>query len=1173
MKLRCLIVFLYALFLVTFFSIPLMARQVAMNKPRSTLEPSRNLSVRKIPKTLLNIISLDFENISLEKALKTVSEKGNFELIYIKNFIPVERRITLKLDNVPAIEALKKVLEQTSTDIAVSSGGQITLVPAKGPSNIVQPLISQQQTITTIKGKVIDEMTGHPLVGANVMILDFKVGAAADKDGNYSFTIPQRFMTAHAGHEEEIVCQFMGFHSKTKKITLSPGTITTRFALAIDVLELDALIVTGLGGTQVKEKLGVSIDKVESRAIVESDQSNVVAALRAKSPNVEVTQNTGDPGGSAYIKIRGASTIKMNTQPLFVVDGIPINNSTRVTNLTYAGPNAPNRASDLNVEDIASIEILKGATASAIYGSRAANGVILITTKSGRPGKVKIEYKTSYSWDKVNKMPPLQRKYGQGLNGIAIDNSYFSWGPKLDSSTPTYDHAWEIFETGHNFDNYISMSGGIDRTTFFISAGRLVQDGVLKGHSDYDKTTFRIKATQLISEKWKMTGSASYINTEANYVPMGEGYGSLSLLHNALVTPPDFNNQPYLDPASGLHRTYQYQNPTELRSTLRGNDNPFFVMNEGVNNSDAGRLIANLNVEFTPLDWLTISNILGSDFTSDDRLDVTPVGSTYPDGNMIRINFLEHEIENNLVATAQLDRWLTQVNKNITGTFMGGYNINRREFSVLKSNGSVLSVPDWWQLDNCLTVTVDEYESLRHIESYFGHLTLDLYDQLYLTGAIRNDGSSTFGVSKRRHWYPKGSTAWEFTKFTKIPHLNFGKLRFAYGVAGTEPEPYATSSGFEKGSLNEWSGSLSSTYMGYDGYFVSRTRGQENIMPERTEEFEIGTELSFLNSRIGLEYNYYQSETKDIIFQLPLALSTGYQFQLQNAAAIKNKGHELSINIQAVRTKKITWGIDLLWATNDNIVTDLGGAERLHLSGWSMQSAVEGEPVGVFWYTDYYRFGRGSKVGGVDIDNAYTSWKTGDLYIAEDGYPMKDSQHHKIGDPNPNWTGSIYTDITLFGNLRLSGLIDIKHGGDMYNGDKNALTYAGVHKDTEVDRYVANKVFEGAGPGAGKKVVLNGPYRWQGGGWFFPLSDWVEPAGFVKLREISIAYTFDHDFIKKLGLSHIDVRFSGRNLKTWTDYPGIDPDVNHWGNSNIRGTNYRDNPQTKSYVLTLRYHY
>lgn len=1024
-----------------------------------------------------------------------------------------------------------------------------------------------------IKGKVVEEGTGLPLIGTNISLVGTTLGAASDREGAFAIRgVPPGTYT--------ILVRFMGYKSVSKEIVVSASQeVTADFELKVDVLKLDEIVVTGMGGTQIKEKLGVTISKVDAEELIESDENNIVAAMSGKIANVEITSFSGEPGATKFIRIRGQNTISGNTEPLFVIDGIPVDNSTR--GITNGGSVSSNRISDLNPEDIASMDVLKGAAAAAIYGSRAANGVILITTKSGRPGQTKISYKTSYSWDKVNRSVPLQTRFGQGDKGVYKKNNSGSWGPELDASTPVYDHSMEMWDQiGNTADNNLTVSGGNDMTTYFTSFGYIDQNGPFVGNSDsYQKYSFRLKGSQVINDKLKVDGNIAFAKVKSNFLTNRSDVSGITV--GVFRTPPDFNNWPYLDPETGLHRSYRYSTPTELRKS-RGYENPFFSAYEKIRESKVGRAFGNFTVQYDPMDWVNVNYTLGSDYSDDDKTSVNPVSSTANsgDGSMTRTNYIYHEVDNNLVATFELERYLTKLNRNLSGTFMTGYNFNSRSFKMLETTGDIFITPGYNQLDNMVTITADEYESLIHTESFFGQATFDLYQQLYLTGAIRNDGSSTFGANERRHWFPKFSAAWEFTKFSKmpkIPYFNFGKLRFAYGEAGSQPEVYSTTTGYISGNKSGfWTGTLNAgSYDGVGGFYSSTISPAKDLRPERTKEYEIGTNIGFWDSRLGIDLTYYKSRSEDVLFSITVPPSTGYSQRTANGAIIENKGWELEFDINPVKTKIISWDLGVVWATNENKCVDMRGAEMISYLSWSMLSSVaaEGYPLGQFFGRDYIRFGRGSSYTlnngtKINIDEAYPNAPAGTVFINEAGYPEADAEFRFMKDPNPDWTAGIRNEFTFLGKVKVSAFIDIKQGGYVWNGTRQNLTNMGTHKDTE--NRGSTTVFEGVGPGAGTVVELD--QNWYKGAGYLVTYPFIEDASYVRLREISISYNIKNKYVSYFGLSDIDVRLSGRNLHLWTDYTGIDPETN-LNNTNGRGMDYFNMPNTKSYVLTLRFNY
>jgi TonB-linked SusC/RagA family outer membrane protein len=1074
-----------------------------------------------------------------------------------------------------------------------------------------------QQSVT-ITGMVTDE-EGNPLPGANVVIEGTPLGAAADGDGAFRFVVPAE-MTL--GQEVTIIARFIGFTSQSATVKLLPGTITQDFLLNVDVLELESVVVTGMGMTQVKAKLGMSIASVKPEEIVQSDEADIVSALAGKAPNVEIVQTSGDPGSSSYIRIRGGGSIDRGTQPLFVVDGVPIDNSRLSGDLaTNSGIESANRAADINPEDIESIEILKGSAAAALYGSRASNGVVLISTKSGKPGRTRISYKFQYGTTELSNAIPLQQWYGQGYRGSSSTTSRYTWGPQLnvpsapwyDPSQPTdevWDHATDVSDGGNLNEHNVTVSGGNERTTFFLSMGRFFEKGHWEAGSDYTRTNVRLKGSQVITDKFRLTGNLAYTNSEQNMIQRGDNAAGIGI--GALRTPPNFNNRPWLHTTTGFHRSYTKQKPDQSERVVPTFDNPFWVMYEHVNRSDVDRIQGYIKADYDLSDWVNLSYTIGSDRSTDDWLTVMPPGSKRGDGGgrLRSSTFNIHELNANLLATIQGSKFLGRWDW-LDATLMFGHTLNRREYNRIWVEGQDFGVTRGFnQLDNTVVSNLDpnEYEYQRNIESLFGQATIDLYDQLYLTGGFRNDGSSTFGEDKR-HWYPKMSAAWSFTNFAgmpDIPFLNFGKLRFAYGVAGVQPGVYAILSAFTTGSEGfgrYTDASLTPSYNGKSGFRSSTNIGNVLISPERTREFEYGLDLAFWDSRIGLELTYYDQLTTDVIFDVNVAPSRGFFSQEANAATITNKGWELALNFTPIRKRNFRWDAGLIWATNDNLVTDMSGAtwEGLGGNAYAYAEVVKdeegnvvetiGHPLGEYRMQSWLRFGHGMTWDldgdGVrdNIDELYAGqWKKNDVYVGEDGWPIEYDQEVWSGfSPNPDWTGSIRNEFTLFRDFTVSAFIDIVDDRMWNNYGKGQLVSYGTHEDTKIrgEEHSLNIWFahgeKAVGPGATngmaipvehtqnlfRNQIAYGGDRWR----------YVENAGYVKLREISVAYNLKHSFLRRNGISDVTIRLSGRNLKTWTDYTGWDPDTNRSQNGNSRGIDYFNSPQVKAYNVTLRVNY
>ncbi len=1079
----------------------------------------------------------------------------------------------------------------------------------------LMPLSLSAQQATTISGRVTAE-TGAPLGNASVFIPSLNLGTLTNNEGRYVLIVP----AARAqGQQVNLNASLIGYATRSQQVTLTPGSVTQDFTLGLDVLELEGVVATGQGITQQRRALATTINTVRAEEIVQSRETNIVSAIAGKAPNVEVTTSSGDPGAGAYIRIRGGKTLVGDGQPLFVIDGVPIDN--RSLNIEQIGNGAPgnsnpvggtavqNRAGDINPNDIADIQILKGAAAAAIYGSRAANGAVLITTKSGQVGQTRVTYGVQYTRDEVNQFIPLQTRFGRGRADIDNDptqlipgtsaSSIRSWGAALPAGTPVYNHADELFRTGNTLENNLTMSGGSERTTYYLSLGRVSQQGVFKGpNNEYERNAVRLKGDHRFTDALRIGGNFAYTDAAGQYLQTGSNTSGVLL--GALRTPPEFNNcrtdagyQCHLNP-QGLHFSYRAPNPTTLESG-RGFDNPFWVLNEMPNSSDVGRFQGNINLDYQPLSWLNLSYIAGADYSADERLTVFPKSSSdFPTGRMIRADLVSQQYDSNLLLT------LTYAGTEaLNGSLTVGQNLNQQQFRRYQVNGQGL-VFGTDQLDYTIDRIPNEYRETVRTDGYFGQATVNLWDELFLTGALRLDGSNTFGGDNRRYLYPKASAAYDFSRLGGVNRfLDFGKLRVAYGVAGVQPPMYSSVSGFVTGMINDgWitPNGLFTTYGGSDGVVRQLTLGNPDIKPERTSEWEGGVDLAFLQNRVALSLTYYNAQTTDAILQVPVPPSTGVNFRWENGAEFENMGWEATLDLTPVQGRNLGWNVGLQFARNRSCVKRLGApgfpeAESSFLNGFSGGLGVElaaperdengnitnCHPFGVFITDDFIRFGNGSTSDeGFDIDAMFPGTPAGTLYVGEDGFPQYDGQLRVTGDPNPRWTGSIRNTFTLLNNLRISGLLDISVGNKMLNGTRGALYSYGTHRDTEAWHGAGkDTIFPGIGPGAGETVNLN----WRswgelgmGNSFNGPSAQFIEDAGFVKLRDISITYTLDQPWMRRAGFGSADLTVAGRNLKTWTDYTGIDPESNLTGQSLGRGVDYFNHPRTRSFVFGVQLH-
>src|SRR5690348_7694042 len=434
-------------------------------------------------------------------------------------------------------------------------------------------------------------------------------------NGVYTMLVPAARVE---GQQVTLLARLVGYRARTDTISLTSGIITHDFTLAMNPLQLGEIVVTGAGMVTEAKKLGSVRNAVDSSQIQRSSEMNVVEALAGKAPNVDVVGSAGDPGASSFNRIRGLNTINGSGQPLLVVDGTPIDNSTTITGSNVGSTVASNRAIDLNPADIANIEILKGPSAAAIYGARAGSGVILITTKNGQAGPTRATFRSEVQTLTPTNGVQLQRQYGQGANGkagtcstVGCTASSSSWGPAVAAGTPTYDHWNDLFRTGYISDNNLTVSGGDDRTLFYLNGEYMHDAGELLGPNDhFQRASARLKASHKLLDNLTLAGNVAYADSRGAYLERGSNVSGLLL--GALRTPPTFNNLPYLDPTTGLQRSYRYPLPASNSATLsRGYDNPFFVINQDAAASRVGRVFGNASVSWLPLSWLKVEELLG----------------------------------------------------------------------------------------------------------------------------------------------------------------------------------------------------------------------------------------------------------------------------------------------------------------------------------------------------------------------------------------------------------------------------------------------------------------------------------------------------------------------------------------------------------------------------------
>lgn len=1084
-------------------------------------------------------------------------------------------------------------------------------------------VFAQSRTVT---GVITSTEDGSPLPGVNVLVKGSQNGTTTAADG--------RFTLNNVPANATLQVSFVGYENLEIQVG---NRATINAQLKPDVRQLGEVVVTALGLEQSRDQFGSAASQVKGTAVAQSGEATLINGLSGKASGVQIVRSSGDPGAGSYIQIRGQSTISGSLQPLIVLDGIPINNST-LGNSTE-GVAQQSRLNDINPEDIASVEILKGASAAAIWGTRAANGVIVITTKRGSAGqgKINVNFKSTLSLDQVYRTQPLQSKFGSGIFGIYqfVPSGGLSWGDRIadrsgaadaqitsptapgyagyfeaadgtrlyripdgnaanphggKNSRDVYDFRDTFFKTGYFTDNTVSLSGGDPNGNFYISLGDLNQQGVIKHNSDYRRTTARVNTERRFNSFIKTSATFGFTKTTSDRVQQGSNLSGLYL--GGLRTPADFNVLPevgtYYAPNGEIfaNRQRAYRNPlgSSTRSTY---DNPIWTQKNVRSTSEVDRYIGKLELTLSPLKWLDVVSRVGIDSYTDSRRDFWPTLASSNPGGLLSLNSVsETQTDVQVFGNARY-----QINNDLNLNAIVGMNLNNRVFK--NNSGFARSFilgdnPPPSDISNAQPTNKDPGYgfSQQRTAALYATANLGYRDYLFLNLTGRGESASTFGKNTTRtFFYPAADVAFQFTE--ALPNLkdsqtlSFGKVRLSYGEVGVQPGPYNTVTYYGPGGIGEsWGPFLDALAYGNGGYQQSSVLGNPTIQPERKREFEGGVDLRFLRDRFSLSATYFQNTTKAAILSVATAPSTGFTSRTGNAAEISNKGIELDLGANILQGDGFTWNMNANFTRLRNKVNSLSGTTSLFLAGFAGTSsrAVEGYPLGVLWGGDFLRDGSGK-------------------LILERGFPQAAPQESVIGDPNPDFKLGIGNTFAYKG-LSLYVLWDMQVGGQIWGGTRGILDYFGRSDrsanevtatqdlrvyNTDNDQYGdangiirAGTVFRGniVDFGGGPVALTESWYKDLGGGFGPVSSQFIEKADWQRLREVTLSYSLKTPgFRQKTRLSSVDFSVTGRNLLIISPFVGNDPETNLTGTSNGRGLEYFNNPATRSVLFTVRINY
>ncbi|HUE76841.1 MAG TPA: SusC/RagA family TonB-linked outer membrane protein [Longimicrobiales bacterium] len=1044
---------------------------------------------------------------------------------------------------------------------------------------MVPTWLSAQETRVT--GQVTAEETGQPLAGVQIVVKGTTIGTLSDGNGNYQVRVP-------AG-DDVLVFSYLGYRTVERAAT---GPVVN-VSMNREAIGLEGITVTALGIQREKRSLGYSVQDVQGDQLNDVPELNIVDALQGNVAGVKIT-SSNVPGGTSRIVIRGASSLSGNNQPLFIVDGVPIDNSTighggagrtgAQGNQGYGGYDYGNSAAALDPNNIESISVLKGPNAAALYGSRAANGAVVITTKSGHVGGgLGITASVATTFETPLRLPDYQNEYGQGVNGQfqfvdgdgggVFDHVDESWGPRLDGRTidqyfgagpwePQPDNVRDFFETGVTVNTNVALARTDDRSNVRLSVTNSQMDGMYPTNQ-LERLSASLAGGLELTDRLRAEGSVNYMNNEGINRP-GTGYSGSNVMQQFIW----FGRQ--VD-VQGLKNYKCETGDTRIGCELGHpfynwnysyHDNPWAIANENGNRDMTDRIIGHASVSYDFTDWLSGTVRSGTDWYEEQRKRTFAqgmFGGGNPQGRFDDELIFNRETNTELLLTAT-----RSLSPDFTLTVNGGANRRDQEYNFHYLSARELVVPGIYTLDNAgATPITDDFTSEKRVNSLYGAANLNYRNYLSLDVTGRNDWSSTLPEENNSYFYPSVSGALVFTDAFDLANdiLSSGKVRASWTRVGNDAEPYQTAATFTSGT--PWGG--------IPGYSVPNTLPNTELKPEETTAWEVGTDLGFFNERLGFVFTYYDNSTVNQIMPVQISPAAGFTQQVLNAGEVRNSGLELLLNTRPLDMDNgFRWDMTVNWAKNNSQVRDLyGDLETLVLGTyWSLnveaRAPLRDEDGNVLEYYEY----------GALFGNGYLRNEDGQILVDDAGYPIRDSNRKVLGNYNPDWTAGLLNRLS-FGNLDLSVLFDMQRGGDVFSVTNMFGDYAGVlttslrgREDGVCDPGVlVEGVRESDGAVNTNRVC---PINYFGG--LYGLHEaHIYDASYVKLREMKLGYRLPDSLVGRLGFSSANISLIGRNLALWTDTPHIDPET-AFDASNVQGIEFGQFPTARSlgFSVTIR---
>ena len=977
-----------------------------------------------------------------------------------------------------------------------------------------------QGTAYTIRGSVVDA-TSRPVAGATVTLRSTQARTVTDAQGRYSLA------ARVAAGTYTLQFSALGRAEATRQVTLgATGTVEVApVTLTSSAVELEGIVVTGTGAPVERRQVGNTIASVSGEAVNEAPgATSVDQALQGKITGALISENSGQPGGGVSIRLRGTNSILGGGEPLIVVDGVLVDNNSDAlvglgANATRTGAALSNRLSDIAPADIERVEVLKGAAAAALYGSRANNGVIQIFTKRGRQGTPQISFRTEVQASETDKRLALNMEPFAGR----ADSAFF--GRVRGAPVERFDFQDQIFRTGYGTSNQLSVSGGSEGgTSYYVSGNWNAEDGIIRS-TDYDRRGARARLSQRLSDWLEVGVNGSYIRARTNFVPEGEQ--TQGVFTSVVFSPTVFN--PAFDPNTGR---YPY-NP------IIG-ANPLDVMENWIARSDVDRFLGSVQATASPLDNLSLTALFGMDNSREENVYFQPpfsTGATFTGSIQNPIRTIR-KYNSDLTGNYDL-----QINPGFGLTTTAGVRYTSDQVNTVRAAASDL--PPGSTLVTGAVQTASQTVTELHTFGGFLQERVNLADKLFLTGGLNLEASSAFGADQRWQMFPRLSGSYELGREPFFAGALGGvfstfRLRAAYGETGGQPpSEYLNQVTYQNVS-----------YAGRPGLRPNIISPNLELKPERQREVEGGFDAGFFDDRASLEFTYYDKKTTDLVLSVPLAPTSGFEREFRNIGELSNKGVELTLNTLNVQRDAFEWNSRVSYARNRNRIERLNQASDI-LTFEYLNAVIEGEPIGVFRGAYYPRDANGRIIySATGLPRRARGCPATGCRVAADSVVLQ----KVIGDPNPDFTASLGNTFSFRNRVQLSFLLDGRFGNDVANFTRRTSEYFGAAAN--VGKEIRGDTLPGTYTINTERNLL--------------YEEFIEDGSFVKLREVALQLDLGERLARRFGVADMSIRLAGRNLHTWTDYTGLDPEVNLFSASTVaRGVEFATTPIPRTFSLAL----